>query len=122
MKAEWPNEISPPYPTRRSSATAAMAKIIIRPARLSTWPPPANGATIGSAAKIRKMATGSASNLRRIGAGETESEAVGDISTAFRWEQPCRPNVEHDRHQQVDQHRGDGRTDGARGRRAHDEA
>src|SRR5262245_46330729 len=39
-----------------------------------------------------------------------------------RRKQPARPEGEHQRHHQVDQHRADGRADGARGRRPDAEA
>src|SRR5262245_6796267 len=71
-------------------------------------------------ANARKMQAGSACRPPRGRAGDAASETA--ISTALRREQPGRADIEHDRHQQVDQHRGDGRTDGASRRRPHDQA
>src|SRR5260370_14545286 len=70
-------------------------------------------------ATAKKMNAGSAGRGPGGRAGEAASKTA--ISTALRREQAGRSDVEHDRHQQVDQHRGDGRPDGARRRWPHDE-
>src|SRR6516162_10281055 len=70
-------------------------------------------------ANATKMPAGSACRPPRGRAEDAASETA--ISTALRREQPGRADIEHDRHQQVDQHRGDGRTHGAGRRWPHDE-
>ena len=56
---------------------------------------------------------------RRPGAHRSV-EARAEPSASLRREQAGRPDVEHQRHQEVDQHRRDGGSDRARRRRAHE--
>src|SRR5437588_10748792 len=98
-----------------------MAKIITRAEKLSRYPPPTNGATIGIATNTRKIAIGSTSaEKERDGIGT--NDVADGISTRLRGKQPRGPNIEHDRHQQVDRHGAERRTDSERRRRTHDQA
>src|SRR5260370_30709028 len=99
-----------------------MAKIITRDPRLMREVLPVIDVTTGRSVSTKKMPAGSvaASKPPRGRTGEAASEA--GISATLRREQPCRADIEHDRHQQVDQHRGDGRTYGPCRRWAHGKA
>src|SRR5262249_51413093 len=98
----------------------AVAKRIPGGRRGTRWAPAVTSATIGMSANARKMPAGSACRPPRGRAGDAASESA--ISTALRREQPGWPDIEHDSHQQIDQHRGDGRTHGAGRRWPHDQA
>src|SRR5512133_4235952 len=105
----------------RSRPSAAMAEIITRVNRLTRWDWPASAAATGRAAKAASKTSGTRSGwLRHLAAKSARREVLG-ISPSFRRKQSGRTDIEDERHQQVDQHRGDGRPDRARRRRRHDE-
>src|ERR1044072_7084675 len=96
-----------------------MAKIITRVTRPRTYPS-ARNANSGRIAKRRKIAISNAlppTSPRAPARGEEPGAATSAMSAPLRGEQAGRPDVEHDGHQQIDQHRGDRRPDRARGRR-----
>src|SRR5262245_37520415 len=101
-----------------------MAKIMTRVNRMRRRVSAAAAAGGGSSAKARKITTGAtarAGTLPAVSAGEAGAGPYS-MSAALGREQAGRPDIEHDRHQQIDQHRGDGRTDRASRRGRHDQA
>src|ERR1700739_1293432 len=98
----------------RSRPSAAIAKIITRMAmsRMYAWAPsrPAS-ATRARPRKITRETSSAAAALRNEPA----------ISTAPHRKKPGGPQVEHERHQEINEHRGDRLTAGAgRRRRPHE--
>src|SRR4051812_35340947 len=85
---------------------------------LSTKDSAKNTANSGVTAKTRKIATGSAFADQRARPDRTGAESAASlISAPLRGEEAGRGDVKHNRHQQVDQHRGERGADRAGGRR-----